>query len=302
MQVLTVGDVEIIEIEEARGTIGMRADELVPGLPEQAWDEQRDVLVPDHLDPADGQVKIVFRTWLLRSDGCTVLVDTSVGNGKDRPVLEVWDQRDGDEYLQNLARAGVRPEDVDVVVNTHLHVDHVGWNTRSVERRWVPTFPRARYLVPRPDLEFWDPSRRPAAGEGVNANVFEDSVQPVLDAGLMSAWEGSHHVDGALVLEAAPGHTPGSSIVRVSSRGEHALLVGDVLHSPVQVAHPEVNSCFCEDPARAVATRGRLLGWAADHGALVLPAHVAGSGVMEVGRQGSGFSLDRWATTTATQR
>ncbi|GAA0537734.1 hypothetical protein GCM10010172_18840 [Paractinoplanes ferrugineus] len=202
------------------------------------------------------------------------------------------------DYLGNLARAGVRPADVDLVVNTHLHVDHVGWNTRLVDGDWVPTFPNATYLMPRPDFLFWDPANNDNLAGGVNENVFADSVAPVRAAGQIQLWEGSHAIDEHLRLEAAPGHTPGSSVLKLDSGGSRALFAGDLIHTPLQVLEAGHNSCFCEDPGIAVATRRRLLSWAADHQALVLPAHLSGPGALEVEHRGDAFAISRWAPFT----
>ncbi|MCM4085039.1 MBL fold metallo-hydrolase [Paractinoplanes hotanensis] len=287
----TVGDVDIIRIDEACGAIGMLQRDLVPNLPETLWQRNEFLLVPEHMDAADGQALLAFRSWLVRSGGRTILVDTGVGNGKQRPAVPAWHLRSEDTYLANLAAAGVHPEDVDIVVNTHLHADHVGWNTRLDGETWVPTFPNARYLMPAADVEFWDPLNRPEADAGVNQNVFADSVAPVLVAGLVETWDEGRQLDAGLTIETAPGHTPGSSVVKVSSRGQHALLAGDLLHSPVQVPHDDYNSCFCEDADGARSARRQLLGWAADHRAIVLPAHLAGSGTLTVTRRGSGFAV-----------
>ncbi|MBW8821145.1 MAG: MBL fold metallo-hydrolase, partial [Streptomyces sp.] len=239
-----------------------------------------------------------IQTWLLRSEGRTILVDTGVGNHKERPYAPVWSHRETD-FLANLARAGVQPEDVDIVINTHLHIDHVGWNTYLDGRSWVPTFPNATYLMPKDDFDFWNPENghQPLLGRG-NQNVFEDSVAPVHQAGLTQLWENSHQIDANLRLDTAPGHTPGSSVLTLTSGADRAVFVGDMLHSPVQILEPDANSCFCEDPAGARATRRKVLGWAADNNALVIPAHLGGHGATEVVREGSTFAIKGWAPFT----
>ncbi|MFJ9033674.1 MBL fold metallo-hydrolase [Streptomyces sp. NPDC102274] len=293
MNDITLGDVTITRIEEMHGPI-MPADQFFPDLPEQAWQDHRETLVPDHLGADDAMVHVAMQTWLLRSGGRTILVDTGVGNDKPRPAVAAWDGLRLD-YLGNLARAGVRPEDVDLVVNTHLHVDHVGWNTRLVDGVWVPTFPNATYLMPKADFEFWNPANNSDITGGVNENVFEDSVAPVHAAGQVQLWETSHTIDAHLRLEAAPGHTPGSSVVKLESGSDRALLAGDLMHTPLQVTHPDHSSCFCQDPAQARTTRRELLGWAADMSALVLPAHFSGHSALEVVMDtDSGFAIKKW--------
>ncbi|MGW1635158.1 MBL fold metallo-hydrolase, partial [Streptomyces anthocyanicus] len=210
----------------------------------------------------------------------------------------VWSRLETD-FLANLARAGVQPEDVDIVINTHLHIDHVGWNTYLDGRTWVPTFPNATYLMAKADFDYWNPANeiKTLLGRG-NQNVFEDSVAPVHEAGLTRLWEDGHRIDSNLRLELAPGHTPGSSVLRLESGSDRALFVGDLMHSPIQIHEPDANSCFCEDPAEARATRRRLLGSAVDSNALVFPAHLGGHGAAEVVREGGKFAVKGWAPFT----
>ncbi|WNV85974.1 MBL fold metallo-hydrolase [Umezawaea sp. Da 62-37] len=297
MDEIEIGDVGVTRVEEMHGPVGMTPEQFFPGSPEEAWAEHRDMLVPDHFDPADGIVQVAMQTWLLRSEGRTILVDTGVGNDKTRPAVPGWDHLRTD-YLGNLERSGVRPEDVDLVVNTHLHVDHVGWNTRLRDGVWEPTFPNATYLMPKADFEFWNPANNSAVAGGVNENVFEDSVAPVHANGQVRLWEDGHVIDANLRLEAAPGHTPGSSVLKLVSGTERALLAGDLVHSPLQVLEPGHNSCFCEDAEEARRTRGRLLGWAADQHALVLPAHFSGHSALHVERRGAAFAIAAWAPFT----
>lgn len=296
MQQFTLGDVEVSRVVVFSGPVGLTTEGFFPGSARRVWEEAADWLAPDFLDPATDLVQTAAQTWVVRSEGRTVLIDTGLGNGKERPYVPVWSHHSSD-YLADLAALGVAPEDVDVVVNTHLHLDHVGWNTRLVGREWVPTFPNATYLVNRTELEFWDPvgDHRPGFARG-NQNAFEDSVAPVVAAGQVQLWSTeSHRIDANLVLELAPGHTPGNAVVTLASGGEAAVFAGDLLHSPVQVAHPDVDSCFCEDPAAARASRRRVLAQAADSRALVLPAHFRASGAARVRRDGDDFALDGWA-------
>jgi glyoxylase-like metal-dependent hydrolase (beta-lactamase superfamily II) len=293
---IRLGDVSVTRIEEMHGPLGMTPQQLIPGAPEEAWRRHAAELVPDHV--ASGIIQAAIQTWLVRSEGKTILIDTGVGNEKTRPAVADWDHLALPAYLDNLRCAGVEPADVDLVINTHLHMDHVGWNTRLGDRGWIPTFPNATYLLPQADFEFWNPANNPdipALGGGWNVNVFEDSVAPVRDAGQARLWEGSHQIDANLLLEAAPGHTPGFSVVKLSSAGKTALFASDLVHSPVQVTHPDACSCFCIDPAASRVTRRRLLGWAADTGALVLPAHFSGRSGVEVRRAAGAFEISRWA-------
>ena len=295
MDQIRLGDVTVTRVKEYYGSVEMGPADFFPGSPDGAWDEHHSWLAPDFLDSGAGECVSAIQTWLLRSEGRTILVDTGVGNHKDRPYAPVWNRLDTN-FLDNLAAAGVRPEDVDIVINTHLHIDHVGWNTYLDARTWVPTFPNATYLMTRQDFDFWNPANNhePLLGRG-NQNVFEDSVAPVHQAGQTLLWENSHQIDADLRLDAAPGHTPGSSVLTLSSGTDRAVFVGDLLHNPVQIVEPDANSCFCEDPAGARATRRKVLGWAADNNALLIPAHLGGHGAAEISRNGDTFDIKGWA-------
>ncbi|WP_405492597.1 MBL fold metallo-hydrolase [Nocardia sp. NBC_00511] len=298
MYEIVLGDVTITRIMEYHGSVDMTPQTFFPDSPEDAWQRHQSWLAPDFIDTDTNECLSAVQTWLVRSEGATILVDTGVGNHKERPYAPVWGHLNTD-FLGNLARAGVRPEDVDVVINTHLHIDHVGWNTYLDGRHWVPTFPNATYLMPRRDFDFWNPANgHPTVFGRGNQNVFEDSVIPVHQAGRTLLWDDSYRIDSNLTLESAPGHTPGSSVLRLQSGTDRAVFVGDLLHSPVQFVEPDTNSCFCEDPAQARATRRRLLGWAADTNALVLPAHLGGHGAAEIIRDADTFAIKEWAPFT----
>ncbi|MFD0265114.1 MBL fold metallo-hydrolase [Streptomyces sp. NPDC127106] len=293
-QPLVLGDVEIIRVVEWQGPFGPARD-LLPQAGARVWQDNEASLAPDHWDPGRDLAVLALQTWVVRSGGRTVLIDTGVGNGRERPGTPHFHRRQGD-LLGDLARAGVRPEDVDTVVSTHLHADHVGGNTVEANGAWAPAFPNARYLLPAADDHHFGP--RNAFGKGLREDdrlIYEDSVAPLHRAGQAVLWEGAHRIDEHLTLEAAPGHTPGSAVLRLESRGERAVFVGDLLHSPVQILHPSCNSCFCMDPEEAAATRRRVLERAADRRELVIPAHFAGPGALEVHRRGAGFALGPWA-------
>ncbi|CAJ1585666.1 MBL fold metallo-hydrolase [[Mycobacterium] wendilense] len=295
---LEIGAVSITRVMEWEGLFAP-ATELIPDSDDRFWDGERELLAPDHWDPASGLVRACLQTFVLRSEGRTILVDTGAGNHKERPYLPVFGHLSTD-FLGNLAAAGVQPEDVDVVVNTHVHVDHVGWNTVLQDREWVPTFPNARYVFSKSDFDFWNPlNGHERHGALVNQNMFEDSVLPIQQAGLADMWEGdTHRLDSNLTLELAPGHTPGLSVLKLESEGERAVFVGDLLHSPAQILHPDWNSCFCEDPRLARESRRRVLSWTADNNALLVPAHLGGQHAVEIERCGDEFTLKDWAAFT----
>lgn len=289
-QRIVLGDVEVTRVVEWQGPF-VPARGLVPEIGAEVWRDNEDWLAPDHWEPESDTAVLALQTWVLRSGGRTVLVDTGVGNGRERPDSPQFHHWQGD-FLGALARAGVRPEDVDVVVNTHLHSDHVGWNTRDADGEWLPTFPNARYLLPAADDFHYGPDN--AYAKGVRRDdrlLYEDSVAPVHRAGQSVLWDGSYRIDEHLTLESAPGHTPGSSVLRLASGTDRAVFVGDLLHSPVQILDPSCNSGFCLDTEQAVASRRRILERAAAERELVVPAHFAGAGLVEVRREGPGFAL-----------
>lgn len=300
---LALGDVTITRVVEWSGAIRTTRD-IIPDSPPETWQQHRAEIAPDFWNPDDDAYLCALQSWVIRSEGRTILVDTGAGNDRDRPQVPQFDHL-ATPFLDALAEAGVRPEDVDVVVNTHVHYDHVGWNTRLVDGEWVPTFPNATYLVPRIDRDYFDPEnehRRQAPRTDADRLrrhgshlVFTDSIVPILRTGLATLWDEQHQIDAHLVLEPAPGHTPGSSLLRVRSGGDRAVFVGDLLHSPVQLFDPDANSCFCEDPQQARHTRRRVLAECADTRTLLIPAHFPGRGAAEIDRDGDAFAIRRWA-------
>jgi glyoxylase-like metal-dependent hydrolase (beta-lactamase superfamily II) len=269
---------------------------LIPDSDDAFWREHADLLAPDHFEPASGFMHGCLQTFVLRSEGRTILVDTGAGDGRERPYLPIFGHlRTG--FLERLAEAGVQPEDVDLVINTHVHVDHVGWNTYLKDREWVPTFPNAQYLFSKVDFDFWNPLNGiTKLGALINQNMYEDSIVPVAQAGLALPWEGdTYRVDANLTLELAPGHTPGLSVLKLESEGDRAVFVGDLLHSPTQVLKPDWNSCFCEDQDMARRSRRRVLSECADNNVLLIPAHWSGSHAAEIERSGDEFAIKGWA-------
>jgi glyoxylase-like metal-dependent hydrolase (beta-lactamase superfamily II) len=225
-------------------------------------------------DPGKAGMRISVHSFVLRIDGRNILIDTCCGNDKRRSLPPVSMQHY--PYLENLARAGLRPEDIDLVMCTHLHFDHVGWNTRLKDGTWVPTFPKARYLFGRRDLEFF--SRQ--CHEALHREAFDDSVAPILDAGLAELVDADSRVhreigDG-IWLEDASGHSPGNLCVMAECGGSRAIFSGDCFHHPIQVIRPDAAFFADENPSQASATRARLLEQYADTDAIFFPAHFTG--------------------------
>ena len=291
MDHFSIGKIRVHRIEEWRGTFSPPA-ELFAGFTAKGWAAHEDEFVPDYFDPASGKLYAFLQSWVLETGDQRILFDTGAGNDKERPNLPIFGNLDTD-FLGRLAAAGFQPEDIDTVVCSHIHVDHVGWNTRLVDGKWEPTFRNARYILPLPDRDYWDPlveTNGPGMiGTLVNGGMFEDSVRPILEAGRGEWVDDGFEVAPNITLRSSAGHTPGSMTMQVSSEGTSAMFVGDVVHHPAQIYRPEWNSAFCEDADLARETRRRVLGEAADREALLIPAHFGGSHVARVVRDGTGF-------------
>lgn len=283
-----VGDASITRVTEQ--TFGIDAARLFPDFDPSAWRAHASWLVPDHAGPSLASAQLSVHTWVIRWDGRVILVDTGCGNGKDRPFGSIFHQLDT-PYLERLAAAGVQPEDVDLVLITHLHVDHVGWNTRLVDGKWVPTFPNARYVFAAAERAYYE---TPAAANRMM--VFEDSVLPVIEAGLADEIgdEGGVYLPGIRFIP-TPGHCAGHMSIELSSGGERALFWGDVVHHPIQVTQPDWSSSFCADRTQASVSRRRIFDYAADHGARVFTSHFAGTSAGRIRRNTDGAFVWQFA-------
>ncbi len=236
--------------------------------------------------PSAAGMRISVHSYVLRVDGRNMLVDTCCGNDKQRSLPPVSHLQT--PYLENLRRAGLRPEDIHVVMCTHLHFDHVGWNTRLRDGRWIPTFPNARYLFGRRDLEFFSAQRH----EATHREAFDDSVAPILDAGRADIVDTGARVhleigDGVW-LEDASGHSPGNLCVIAECGAGRAVFSGDCFHHPIQIVRPDAPFFADENPARASATRQQLLDRYADSDAIFFPAHFTGTSAGRIERQPRG--------------
>jgi glyoxylase-like metal-dependent hydrolase (beta-lactamase superfamily II) len=231
--------------------------------PHRGW------MVPRHLT-ADGRLVIVIQSFLVKTPHHTILVDACGGNDKDRHGSHF--HRRQWNWLDTLAAAGARPEDIDFVLCTHMHVDHVGWNTRLENGSWVPTFPNARYLFARAEWEHW---RKLAAETALprTGNYIEDSVLPVVEAGRATLVEMDHAIEDGVWLDPLPGHSPGLVGVHLKSGGGEAVLCGDLMHHAIQCRLPDWSTSFCTDQAAARAMRRKFLEQYADTGTLIWPAH-----------------------------
>ena len=236
-------------------------------------------MAPHFYTAETNRIRMSIQTMVVRTRHHTILVDTCLGNHKHR-AYEGWHLRNG-PFLEDLGRAGVRPEDVNYVICTHLHVDHVGWNTRLVDGKWVPTFPKAHYLFAQPEYDFWKTKQ-----EGEFGQIFQDSVKPVVDAGLHRLVPVDFTLEDGVRFESTPGHTPGHCSVHLSSGGQEAVITGDMMHHPLQIAAPEWCTKFDTDPAQALATRRAFCDRYADRDVQILGTHFAVPSIRIVGKGG----------------
>ncbi|MER6106305.1 MBL fold metallo-hydrolase [Streptomyces sp. NPDC001832] len=281
----TVGDVTVHRVDEVPLPPATGPWLLPDATPEVVAGQ--DWLRPDFVGH-DGILHIDSHSFAFVVDGLRVLVDTGIGNGKERANPAWHDLRT--DYLERLTAAGFPPVTVDLVILTHLHADHVGWNTRQVDGAWVPTFPAARYVTARAEREFW-------AGydmEEARRQMFRDSVIPVERADLLDLVDvpaDGLQIAPGLRLLPTPGHTPGHVAVELTSRGETALITGDCVHHPVQLAHPAIGACVDIDPQRSEATRRALLASLTGTDALLLGTHFAPPTAGRVVTHGDAYRL-----------
>jgi glyoxylase-like metal-dependent hydrolase (beta-lactamase superfamily II) len=262
---------------------------LLPAAKVEALQPWRHLFEGDHVDYARGMLRIAIKSHIARVGGKTILVDACIGEHKERPQRAEWHQRQGTDFLGKLAQAGCRAEDIDIVMCTHLHADHVGWNTRLENGRWTPTFPNARYIVGGEELDYWQ--TQAAKSSGVNHGSYQDSVLPILEAGMIETVAAHDEIADGAVIVPLPGHTAGHMGLQVPQlNGPDVLFCGDAIHSPVQVPYPGWASFLCFDPSAAIATRQSIIERALSSDLVLAPAHVRTAFGMRVKRDGAHHS------------
>ena len=280
----TVGAVKITRIVEIelpiaydpeRPFLGEATPEALRAMP---W------LYPHFVDDQD-RMLLSIHALLVEAPGLRLVVDTCVGNDKARGLL--GKRALATPFLDHLREAGWDPATVDAVVCTHLHVDHVGWNTRLEAGRWVPTFPNARYLIGRRELEHWS-----AEEDTEQKEILADSVTPILEAGLAELVEMDHRISDEISLVPTPGHTPGHVSVLIQSQGETAVITGDMTHHPCQMGHPDWSPPFDSDRKASAEMRARMFADWADQPILVIGTHYAGPTAGHVKRDGAAFRFE----------
>ena len=290
MQDRNIGDVRVTRIEEQMGP-GFPAKDFFPEFEAEAFRAEQHWLAPNYFQAESGRLMTSIHSWLVRTGKFTILIDSYSGNHKPRPGMPRFDMLNT-QYLERLREAGVQPEEIDYVMCTHLHVDHVGWNTRLENGKWVPTFPNARYVMSRTDHDHWAAVAKRPGSVPFEVNTYNDSVLPIVEARMAEFVSGDHAMCGCLVLKPTPGHTPGQIRLDLDSRGKRAIFAGDALHNPVQVPLWKWNSVFCEDRDMARRSRQKLLADCVEQGALLMPAHFASPHAAYIKANGDRFEVD----------
>ena len=263
METRQLGDIVINRILELEAPFMRPLEFFDEALPEVV-EPHRHWLEPNALDPETGKMIMPVQSYLIRTRHHTILIDTCIGCRKTYDGVPEWKDRRDETWLHNLAIAGVRPGDIDYVFCTHLHVDHCGWNTRLMNGRWTPTFPNAKYILAADEY---------AACEADGTAVFLENVLPVMEAGQAVLVDNDYALDDEVWLTPSPGHTAGHVSVNIASRGRNAVMTGDMMHSPIQLAHPGWSPNFDHDPVLSAETRKHFLDSHCETDTLVLTAH-----------------------------
>lgn len=294
----SIGDVRVTRVVELLPLVP--AEHLLNGVTPQGLAAHRSWMYPSFIDDA-GNFKMSIHAFIVESAGRRIIVDTCVGNDKERGYAGMSHRRG--PFLEHLADAGAPAESIDAVLCTHLHFDHVGWNTVLVDGEWVPTFKNARYLFAKTEWEFWKKEfDRGAAPVVDSVNVMVDSVRPVIDAGLVDLVASDHQLTDEVWLEPSPGHTPGHVLVRISSGGHDAVITGDMMHNPIQIGEPTWGISADSDPAQAIATRQSFLERLGGTGTLVLGTHFPPPTAGLIVADDNGWRLDTVVAAEAVAR
>lgn len=284
-----VGAVEIARVFE-RNLIAP-AHVWFPTFDREALRPHEHWLCPHHFDTATGTFTMPVQSFILRDDRHTILIDTCIGNHKDRdgtPQMHMLDE----PYLERLAAVGVSPEDVDYVMCTHLHVDHIGWNTQLIDGRWVPTFPNARYVMSKTEYDLTKAEAEAPEVSTFLRNCYQDSLLPIVEAGRELFVDGMDELLDLVTFRPAPGHTPGNMQIELRSQGNCAIFAGDILHSPMQIPMWEWSSMVCADAAGSAISRRALLERCVEEGALLVPGHFEAPHAGRIREDRGTFTID----------
>ena len=271
MSEFLIGDIEVTRIIDIEAP-DFAPFEFFPDLTNDMLEPHLGWMQPRFLDPKSKKLVFAIQSYLLRTNRHTILIDSCIGEDKERTRFPNWNLRTNTDYLTKLATVGIAPESVDYVLCTHLHADHVGWNTRLINGNWVPTFPNARYVFARSEHDFWrekftkDPRK-------YDDGCYQDSVLPIVESGQATLVDSDHALDDQVWLEPSPGHTPGHVSIRVRSGNSDAVFSGDLMHNILQCVYPDLVSRACFDKPLARQTRHEFLDRLCDTEIRVMTAH-----------------------------
>lgn len=290
MQVKKIGNATITRIHEYSAPTHDPAF-LFPDLKLQDLHEHTNLMAPHHWIPHMNKLIVTIQFWVVHAGDNIIVVDTGVGNFKPRddiPRMHMLNNL----ILEWLEAAGAPAEKVTHVVTTHLHSDHVGWNTRWVDQRWVPTFPNAKYYIPEVDFKFCESGRNKTEGMDVFGESFYDSVMPIVHEGLAVFIKPGMEIADCLEVLDAAGHSPGQVAFKLRSEGEEAIFCGDIFHSPIQIAKPMINSGYCIYPDKARQTRHDFLTQTAKNESLIFPVHFGDPFFGYIRAENNGFTFE----------
>jgi glyoxylase-like metal-dependent hydrolase (beta-lactamase superfamily II) len=285
MAAARIGNFVIERIVEQQRSYGL-AQTFFNNLTDDMLAQAQRVLPKAHFSDDGASLVLSFHSFVIKTGRHTILVDCCCGNDKERPQRPYFHQLQTD-YLGAMTAANVEPEEIDFVMCTHLHWDHVGWNTRLIDGTWQPTFPNAKYIMARREYEYWDQHYKSGATTP-HAQAFGDSVVPIKRAEQAVLVDDGYEVQPGISIEACPGHTPGNMVVNVNSQGAHGVMTGDVLHHPLQLMYPQLTTIADEDSLLAVQTRNGLVERFADTDTIVMPGHFIAPSVGRIHRQAQG--------------
>ena len=267
-----IGKIKVTRIQEV---VFPEFSDVIPAVTQELVKEIK-WLFP-HFVTADGHLSLSIHSLIVETPTHKLVVDTCIGDSRDRMPMEGMHML-STNYMRDMQAEGYQPEDMDFVLCTHLHVDHVGWNTRLIDGKWVPTFPNAKYIMDKKDLDFWGSIDADTDIDfmQVQRQVFEDSLMPVINAGLAQPVDAPSIICEGVRLISTPGHTPGHVSVVLESEGQTGLITGDFIHHPIQFHDPALVSPFDVDNEMAIETRRRIFGEYADTPTLIIGTHFAG--------------------------
>jgi glyoxylase-like metal-dependent hydrolase (beta-lactamase superfamily II) len=284
---IKLGAIAIHQVVEQQVPI-FPALEFMPSLTKEVLEENRSWLEPKFLDPATGKIVLCFQSYIVKTPQGNILVDTCFGNHKPRPMRPDWNMMNSDRFEKGLAAAGLGFGDIDYVMCTHLHVDHVGWNTKLENGRWVPTFPKAKYLFADRELAYWTEQH---AKDPASLPWITDSVLPIVAAKRVEMVKSDQALNDLVRLIPTPGHTIDHYSVHVGKTGEDAVLTGDMIHSPLQGRYPDLGMRADYDSKIAGQSRRKLFGRFCDTSTLMCMAHFPSPSTGRLARWGDGFKF-----------